>query len=224
LLRIHKLVEELKPKVVVFDPLTTFLSLGDKLETRSMLTRLIDFLKSHQITAIFNSLTEAGGEQEQTEMGVSSLMDTWILLRNFETNGERNRLLYVLKARGIAHSNQVREFVLTDRGIELVEAYLGAEGALTGSARVTLEAKEKDAARSRQETIERVHRELGSKRKALEAQIAALRAQFEAESQDIEKEITQQKQREQLLENNRAQMAKLRGSNGASSKRAGSRA
>jgi circadian clock protein KaiC len=204
--------------------MTTFLSLGDKLETRSMLTRLIDFLKSHQITAIFNSLTEAGGEQEQTEMGVSSLMDTWILLRNFETNGERNRLLYVLKARGIAHSNQVREFVLTDRGIELVEAYLGAEGALTGSARVTLEAKEKDAARSRQETIERVHRELGSKRKALEAQIAALRAQFEAESQDIEKEITQQKQREQLLENNRAQMAKLRGSNGASSKRAGSRA
>ena len=103
-----------------------------------MLTRLIDFLKTRHITAIFNSLTEAGVDQEQTEMGVSSLMDTWILLRNIETNGERNRVLYVLKARGIAHSNQVREFVLTDHGIDLVNVYLGPEGVVTGSARMTL--------------------------------------------------------------------------------------
>ena len=216
LVKIHKLIEGLKPKVVVFDPLTTFLSLGDKLESRSMLTRLIDFLKTRQITAIFNSLTEAGIDQEQTEMGVSflgvsSLMDTWILLRSIENNGERNRLLYVLKARGIAHSNQVREFVLTDHGIELVDVYLGAHGVVTGSARMTQQAKEKAAAQSAQENTERARRELERKRRALEAQIAALRTQFDAETQELEKEIFQQKQREQVLKNNRTQMAKLRG-------------
>ena len=224
LVKIHKLIEELKPKVVVFDPLTTFLSLGDKLETRSMLIRLIDFLKTRHITAIFNSLTEGGADQEQTEMGVSSLMDTWILLRSIETNGERNRLLYVLKARGIAHSNQVREFVLTDHGIELVEVYLGAEGVVTGSARMTQAAKEKAAAQSGQENTERAQRELERKRRALEAQIAALRTQFDAETQELEKEISQQKQREQVLKNNRTQMAKLRGSNGRSSSKGASSA
>jgi len=217
LVKIHKLIEELKPKVVVFDPLTTFLSLGDNLESRSMLTRLIDFLKTRHITAIFNSLTEAGVDQEETEMGVSSLMDTWILLRSVETNGERNRVLYVLKARGIAHSNQVREFVLTDHGIELVEVYLGAEGVVTGSARLTHDSKEKAAAQNRQENTQRAQREFERKRKALEAQIAALRAQFAAETQEFEREISQQRQREQVLENNRIQMAKLRGSNGRSS-------
>ena len=113
-----KLIVELKPKVVVFDPLTTFVSLGDRTEIRSMLTRLIDFLKSQEVTALFNSLTQGPGEEDQTDLGVSSLMDAWILLRDVETNGERNRVMYVLKARGIGHSNQVREFVLTGRGIE----------------------------------------------------------------------------------------------------------
>jgi len=146
------------------------------------------------------------------------------LLRSIETNGERNRLLYVLKARGIAHSNQVREFVLTDHGIELVEVYLGAEGVVTGSARMTQAAKEKAAAQSGQENTERAQRELERKRRALEAQIAALRTQFDAETQELEKEISQQKQREQVLKNNRTQMAKLRGSNGRSSSKGASSA
>ena len=99
-----------------------------------MLSRLIDFFKAHQITAFFTSLTEGGSALEQSEVGISSLMDTWILLRHIESNGERNRGIWVLKSRGMAHSNQIREFVFTDHGIELVDVYLGSAGVLTGTA------------------------------------------------------------------------------------------
>ena len=132
---IHKQIEEYEPDVVVVDPVTNFLAIGDTLETRSMLTRLIDFLKTKQITAMFTSLTASGGDPERSEVDVSSLMDSWLLVKNVETNGERHRSLYILKARGIAHSNHVCEFILTDHGIELREPYVGSEGVLTGSAR-----------------------------------------------------------------------------------------
>jgi len=125
---IYKIISEYEPSVVVVDPITNFLTVGDSIETKSMLTRLIDFLKLKQITAIFNSLTSTGTELEDSEVGVSSLMDAWLLVKNIESNGERNRGLYILKARGIAHSNQVREFVLTNHGIELIDAYVGFEG------------------------------------------------------------------------------------------------
>ena len=121
LLRIHKLVERIKPKVVVFDPLSNYLSLGNDLEVQSMLTRLLDYLKGLQITSIFNTLVEGGHAELQSEVGVSSLMDVWILLRNLEYNGERNRGLFILKARGIAHSNQIREFIFTDHATDTIE-------------------------------------------------------------------------------------------------------
>ena len=137
---IHKAIAEYEPSVVVVDPITNFLAVGDELQTKAMLTRLIDFFKLRQITAIFNSLTSSANEIEDSEVGVSSLMDAWILLKNIESNGERNRGLYILKARGIAHSNQVREFILTARGIELIDAYVGAEGVLMGCAFVATRA------------------------------------------------------------------------------------
>jgi circadian clock protein KaiC len=211
LLRIHKLVEELRPKVAVFDPLTTYLTLGGSLEVKLMLTRLIDFLKSRQITSLFNSLVEGGSEEMQTEVGVSSLMDTWILLQNMEGNGERNRGLYILKSRGMAHSNQIREFVFTDRGIQLREVYLGEGGVLTGSARAAQEAKEQAAAKVRREATDRKQREVERKRQALEAQILAMRAHFESEAEELGKEIDQEVQREQLLVDNQQEMAVMRG-------------
>jgi circadian clock protein KaiC len=210
LLRIHKLVEELRPKVVVFDPLTTYLSLGGSLEVKLMLTRLIDFLKSRQVTSLFNSLIEGGSEETQTEMGVSSLMDTWILLQNLEGNGERNRGLHILKSRGMAHSNQIREFVLTHEGIKLMPVSLGEAGVLTGSARAAQEAKKKADARVRREATDRKHREIERKRQALEAQIFALRAQFESEAEELGKEIDQETRREQVLVENQQEMAAMR--------------
>jgi circadian clock protein KaiC len=214
LLRVHKLIAQIKPKVVVFDPLSGYLSLGDPLELKSMLTRLLDYLKDQQITSIFNTLVEGGHAELQSELGVSSLMDAWILLRNVEHNGERNRGLFVLKARGIAHSNQIREFVLTDQGIELKDVYVGSQGMLTGSARAAQEGREKAAAQLRRETIERKRREIEHKRRALEAQILALRAQFENEAREINKEIAFDTTREQVLETEKVQMARLRLGNG----------
>jgi len=219
LLRVQKLIDQIKPSITVFDPLSGYLTLGDSLEVKSMLTRLLDSLKGRQITSIFNTLLEGDHSELQSELGVSSLMDSWILLRNIEHNGERNRGLYILKARGIAHSNQIREFIFTDRGIELKDVYAGAEGVLTGSARAAQEAREKAAAQLRREAIERKKRELERKRQALDTQIVALRAQFETEAEEIKKEIALETSREQALQMDRVQMAQLRSGNGGSKPR-----
>ncbi len=219
LLRIHKLIAEIKPKIAVFDPVSGYLSLGDSLEVKSMITRLLDYLKSQQITSVFNTLVEGGHAELQSEIGVSSLMDTWILLRNLEHNGERNRGIFILKARGIAHSNQIREFIFTDHGVELKEVYVGTEGVLTGSARAAQEAREKAAAQLRREAIERKKRELERKRQALDTQIVALRAQFETEAEELQKEIALETSREQVLQMDRVQMAQLRSGNGDSKPR-----
>ena len=216
LLRIHKLVDQIKPKIVIFDPLSGYLSLGDSLEVKSMLTRLLDYLKARQITSMFNTLVEGSQSELQREVGVSSLMDSWILLRNLEYNGERNRGLYILKARGIPHSNQIREFIFTDHGIELRDVYVGAEGVLTGTARTAQEAREKAAVQLRRETTERKRREIERKRRALEAQILALRAQFENEAEEINKEIALDTTREQVLQTDKVQMTQLRSGNGPS--------
>jgi circadian clock protein KaiC len=219
LLRMHKLVRETNARVVVVDPITSYISLGDTLEVKSMLNRLIDFFKAHQITAFFTSLTEGGSALEQSEVGISSLMDTWILLRHIESNGERNRGIWVLKSRGMNHSNQIREFVFTEHGIELVDVYLGAEGVLTGTARAAQEAKETAAALLRRQDLERKQRNLEHRKKALEAKIAALRAEFETEKEELEKDIIEQKQHEGVLEQDRAAMAKSRKADASSNNR-----
>jgi circadian clock protein KaiC len=142
LVRIHKLVEQFKPWLIVVDPITNLMLAGNDRDIQAMLTRLIDFLKAGRITALFTSLTSGNNSShlKQSEVGISSLIDTWILLRDLETNGERNRGLYVVKSRGMANSNQVREFFLTRNGVKLQPVYLGAGGVLTGSARVAQEA------------------------------------------------------------------------------------
>ena len=219
LLRMHKLVRETNARVVVVDPITSYISLGDTLEVKSMLSRLIDFFKAHQITAFFTSLTEGGSALEQSEVGISSLMDTWILLRHIESNGERNRGIWVLKSRGMPHSNQIREFVFTEHGIELVDVYLGAEGVLTGTARAAQEAKETAADLLRRQDLERKERALEHRKKALEAKIAALRAEFETEKAEMEKDIIEQKHHEGVLEQDRAAMAKSRKADASSKNR-----
>jgi circadian clock protein KaiC len=208
---LHKLIDEFKPRVFVLDPITTFTTEGDKNEVKSMLTRLVDMLKARQITAILTSLTSGGATKlEQTEIGLSSLMDTWLFLRDIEFNGERTRGLYVLKSRGMAHSNQIREFLLTDHGIKLVDVYIGPAGVFTGSARQSLEAQEKAAALKRQEEIKHQRRQLEAKREGYEAKMAALRSEFEAEKYEIEKSIAEAEVREQVLMNDREIMKRLR--------------
>jgi len=210
LVKIHKIIKEFGPSIVVVDPVTGLLHAGTASETSSVLLRLIDFLKEKQITAVMTTLTSGANFQEQTEVDMSSLVDTWLFLRDIESGGERNRGIYILKARGIAHSNQIREFLLTRHGIELREIYLGEAGLLTGSARVTQEAKDASAALLGRQEIERKQLLLERKRRALDAQIAALRLDLEAEEQESQQIIAQEKLKVAKWERDRGAMASSR--------------
>jgi circadian clock protein KaiC len=170
LVQIHKMVMEFKPSAVVIDPISNFSSAGNGGDAQLMLLRLIDFLKARQVTALLTHLTSGGSAVEATEVGISSIIDTWLLLRDIEVGGERNRGLYVLKSRGMKHSNQIREFVITPEGIELLDVYVGPEGVLTGSMRAAQEARERAAAQALQDEIAAKQRELERLRATLEAQ------------------------------------------------------
>ncbi len=174
LARFHQLVNEFNPTSVILDPISNLTAVGDSAEIRAMLTRIIDFLKMRQITAILTSLTEGGEALEQTDVGISSLMDTWLLLRMLETNGERNRLLYLLKSRGMAHSNQIREFQLTDQGIKLADVYVGPGEVLTGTARLVQEARDRARTIADQRASERQQRELEQEQFNLQNQAASI--------------------------------------------------
>ena len=222
LLVTHKQISSFKPSVVVVDPITNLLMVSTLNEVRSMLTRLVDFLKTQQITALFASLTAAGGDLEASEADISSLMDTWLLLKAVEVGGERNRALYVLKSRGMDHSNQIREFVLTSDGLRMLDVYLGPEGVLTGSARMSQEGREKAAGTFRRQQLEGRERELDRKRQIFEARMAMLRAEFEVEEEVIQQGISESKLLDAELLQDRGQMVRSRDADASAYKRAGS--
>jgi circadian clock protein KaiC len=189
LTEMHKNVTEYKPQLVIIDPISSFIVGDNQNEAKAMVMRMVDFLKMNQITGFFTSLTTGGSALEHTAIDVSSLIDTWLLVRDIELSGERNRGLYVLKSRGMAHSNQVREFVLTDHGIELLDVYVGKEGVLTGSSRITQEAKERREQLLYQQEIERKRFELDRRKKALDAQIALMQSEYESAKIEMMKSI-----------------------------------
>jgi circadian clock protein KaiC len=210
LVAIHEQVERFKPRVVVLDPVTNLTAVGSDVEVKSMLTRLIDFLKTRNITALFTSLTSGGSHLDQSEVGVSSLMDTWILVRNLENGGERNRALHVLKSRGTAHSNQVREFRITNRGIDLIDVYIGNGEVLVGSARVAQEKREQADELARRQQALRRKRDFARKRAAMAAQIAALEASLQDEEEEMKVAAAVENQRLAAVELDRKKMSALR--------------
>lgn len=221
LVRLHKFIEEFKPDAVILDPVTNLTNVaGETSEVTSVLTRLIDFLKLKQITTMFTSLTGAASAPEVTEVGISSLIDTWLLVRDLEVNGERNRALYVIKSRGTAHSNQVREFLITDRGVQLVPAYLGAQGVLTGTSRVIQETKEAAERLRIDRELRRKRLDLEARRKTTEAQIAVLRAEYEIAEKEVLSILEDAASAGRQRAADRAAYAKSRFSNGASQAKA----
>ncbi len=208
---LHRKIGNRKPRAVIVDPISGFLNGGVEADIKSMLTRLIDFCKSQQITTLFTDLTTATSiNAETTQEGVSSLMDTWLLLRDAELNGERNRLIYVLKSRGMGHSNQVREFRITPKGIVLSEVYIGPGQVLTGSARVQQEARDRMEALMRQQQMKIRQRELEGQRKSIEARISVLQAQA-LTLQDQEQILrTEQQAREQAVQKAEATLTESR--------------
>lgn len=205
-----KVINEVQPSVVIVDPISSFTAGGSPFEVKSMFIRLVDYLKVKGITALLVNLTTGGSALEQTDMEISSLIDTWLLLRDIELNGERNRGMYVLKSRGMAHSNQIREFNLSEYGVELRDVYVGPGGMLTGSARLAQEARERAERLAAQQDVEEQRAALERKRHALESQILALRAEFAAAEVEAKRLIRQGEQRRERLEQDVAAMGSHR--------------
>jgi circadian clock protein KaiC len=205
-----KEIAAFRPRVVVVDPITSLIAAGTDFETKGMVTRLIDYLKSEKITSLFTSLTHGGHALQQSEIAMSSLMDSWLLLQDFEGNGERNRVLYVIKARGMSHSNQVREFVISSRGIDLVDAYIGPNGVLTGASRLAQAARETAEALDGKQEAARRKRLLERKRATIEQQIAGLRSEYEADEVELKRMDEQVGARARVLSSERTELGRLR--------------
>jgi circadian clock protein KaiC len=205
LVTLHKTIADFRPQAVVIDPISNLVSVGSLSEVRSMLTRMIDFLKISGITALFTALISGRhGQLELTEEGVSSLVDTWISVRDLEGVGERNRGLSILKARGMSHSNQVREFLVTDHGIQLLDVVIGPEGIITGAGRLTQRIHEEAQRVVKQHEADRRDRELERKRRVLEATIANLRTEFETVEEELRHISHEEQAREAALRNGRS--------------------
>lgn len=205
-----KLINKIKPDIVILDPINGFMIGENQTEVKTMLLRLVDFLKVKKVTAFFTSLTSESADMEIPDVHISSLIDTWLLVRDLEIGGERNRGLYVLKSRGMAHSNQIREFRLTNDGIELLDVYVGSEGVLTGSARLSQETKDDAEQLLRQQEIGSKQFGLERKRDAMEAQIIVLRSEFQAEEAEALKVIRIEKDINERFIQDKVKMGKSR--------------
>ena len=210
LARMYREIEEFAPAAAVLDPISALR--GETGDVHSMLLRVIDLLKSRGITAFLTNLLSVEG-MDKSDAGMSSLMDTWLSLVQLETNGERNRGIYVLKSRGMNHSNQIREYQLTSQGVKLVDAYLGGSGVLTGSARIAQEMVDAASSLRRTQDNERKQRDIQRKRAALERQIAELRAELESEEEEARKSLQRDEELEKRLQAERRAMAIQRGGN-----------
>jgi len=209
LARMNRDIEEFEPSAVIVDPISAFR--GVQSEIHATLLRLVDVCKGRGITAILTSLSLAADHVNESDRSVSSLMDTWISLTDVEANGERNRVMYVLKSRGMRHSNQLREYLLTNNGIQLIEPYIGPRGALTGAARLAQESLERAEELERRQLQEQRRRALTRKRRAVERQIAELQAALEAEEDEAVLEFHRDDEREGFVQSNRHAMATIRG-------------
>jgi circadian clock protein KaiC len=213
LVAIHKAIRKFKPEVVVLDPITNLITVGTVSEVKSMLVRLIDFLQEEQITVMFTALTLNTVINEQTDEGVSSLVDAWLLIKDIEMNGERNRGLYIMKSRGMHHSNQVREFVMTSEGLNLVDVYLGPEGVLVGSAREAQALLEETGQVLHTHAISRKDRELLRKRKVLESKIESLQTEFESTEEELNKIYIEEDLKREVMEQTRQKVTEIRSGN-----------
>ena len=209
LVTIHKAIEEFQPRALVIDPISSLITSTNATEVKSMLVRLFDYLKMRQITCVVTSLTSAHGFVE-TEVGISSLIDTWFQVRDIEIAGERTRGLYLVKSRGMGHSNQVREFLITSHGVDLIPVAVGPSGVLTGSARIHLEMEQRAQKLARQHEIERKQRALVRKSRLLDNQIEAMRAELAAEEDEQRSVISELDEREARLAESRARLAESR--------------
>lgn len=211
LITMRRLIDRFEPAIVIIDPISNLTNVGTQADVMFTLTKLIDYLKLKNITAVCTSLLEHESIEDINAQGISSLMDTWISLRFFENDNERNRGVSVIKSRGMPHSNQIREYLLTEHGVEIKDVYLGPSGGLLmGSSRAGQEAKELAEAVTQSKNEVRRKRELESKLKSLDAQITALSSEFEVQKEELDKLTSEDALRSKALAKDRSEMARIR--------------
>jgi circadian clock protein KaiC len=212
LLTMTRMVSDFLPSVVIVDPITNLVTVGSISEVKNLLIRLIDFLQNLQVTVMFTALNMKESPTEQTDESVSSLVDTWLMVQDIESNGERNRGMYVMKARGMRHSNQIREFVISDKGLDLVDVFLGAQGVLTGSAREAQQLQDETGEVLWNHAISRKDREIERKKTVLESKIASLREEFESVQDELNRTYIEEELKKEVSEKNREEITKKRDS------------
>jgi circadian clock protein KaiC len=219
LVSMHKAISEFKPNTVILDPISSFMSAGTAHQIKAMLVRLFDWLKTQQITGLVTCLTTPQN-REETDVGISSLIDTWIEVRDLEVAGERNRALYLLKSRGMSHSNQVRELIISDAGVLLSDVFVGADGVLIGSAKLAEIRRREHEEREIALEVARSERLLELKRETLEARVAALRGEHLAHEEDVQRRLRRSRERAEATRSDRESLSRLRtesGTRGSSS-------
>jgi circadian clock protein KaiC len=197
LVSVHRIIDQFKPDVAILDSISSLMNIGEPAEVRSTLVRLVDYLKMRKVTSLFTDLKHT--ENPQQSSLISSMVDTWIILEDVESNGEKNRILRLVKSRGMDHSNQIREFLITNEGIKLVEPYIGPAGVLTGSARYAQEAREKAEGAALSEEQQRLETQLKNQRSALAAQMKMSRLESKSKEADLERRIAEGIRREKSL-------------------------
>ena len=209
----YKLIKEFKPKLVILDPITNLVTVGDPSQVKSILIRLIDFLQKEEITVMFTALTFPHFVQTSADEDVASLVDTWLSVHDIEYNGERNRAIYIMKSRGMKNSNQVREFLITDNGIEIVEVTLGPNGVLVGSAREAYKLEKNTGEVLRKNAFDLKNKQIESRKTILDAKVAKLNSEFELVKDELNRIYIEEELRNEVAEKNRKQLMKMRGKN-----------
>jgi len=210
LVAIHKIIKKFKPRVIILDPISSLIGAGNLREVKAMIIRLIDFLQVEQITVMFTALTLTNIVNEQMDEGLSSMVDTWLVVRDIELNGERNRGMCIRKSRGMNHSNKIREFVISDHGLDLVDVCVGPEGILTGSAREAHQLLERTEQLLRNNAVTTKNRELERRRLVLESKIASLNAEFESVQEELNKTNIEDELKNDVINENRMQLRQKR--------------
>jgi circadian clock protein KaiC len=213
LVAMHKAISDFKPNAVILDPISSFMSAGTAHQIKAMLVRLFDWLKTQQITGLVTCLTTPA-TREETDIGISSLIDTWIEVRDLEVAGERNRAIYLLKSRGMSHSNQVRELIISDAGVSLADVFSSAEGVLIGSAKLAETRRRAREEREIADDAARSERLLELKRDSLEAQIATLRAEYAAQEEEVQRRLRSVRESAEAARVDRESLSQLRTDSG----------
>lgn len=210
ILTIHRMSDEFRPKVVVIDPISNLTEVGNQVDVKAMLSRLIDQFKANGVTTFFTSLVTKGSFEESSGVGISSLMDTWLQLEDIEKSGEHNRGLFILKSRGMAHSNQIREFLLSNRGIDLLDVPVSSGALLMGSARVAMERQRMEEERQGRVDLDRKKRLFELKRRETAAKVASIETGFVAEAEDFKEFLRTETNRQEAARKTRSALGRAR--------------